>query len=1552
MAFVGTKLYRSVKKQCALLAAAALLATAAAGYAPQTAQAASLNLEADYAVSEGPLVRTEQFNNTNYTPLPVHVVDELKGIKTKVVRDFVKINWYYNKDSSNSDYLAYSIEDPRNATNADLQHARKETYDFMSQFSDSLLISLAYSYGGDANPAKNRLIAGETEMNWPEFDKAMKKIIYTLKEKNPELEYIEVGNEPNLEPAFYGHVKDDIPGYMRMYKGMSEAVQWVNTQGLAGHTLKVGGPVLSGYNFEKQKQFVDIAYQQGYHVDFVSWHRYQEDVRMNETQELQMKAYLRQFFPQATTIVSEYGWKGGGGLSDPTNNVGLAKQAAFMTDSAYFYARGGTDIPMNWVAVHTLNAYFKNQFDVDYALSNGNTTEFQTFTNSNPRPLQYLNLRGWRESASSSKPMKIKEIRFYDSGNNPIPIPNPTNDANIAAVTDNNDATMFTQADYWTWLKFDLGAGAPAIARVDIKWGNTDINTFQLIGTADKLKYYEVLGKTFFTPYFNTMRMFARLGDTRVKTTGGDTSIYGTRMLATKNSDTKATLMVWNKQGDGIASSNVNISVKNLPAGFQGKSLRYKKYLVDETHSNFAYNKIDELQVVEESIVNESDNLVFSQTLEKNAVMLLELEAVDPSIKNIVSAGKTVTTSPGMTNGSNVVDGISSTASVAADSTYPQTVQMDLGKDYYLAGMQIDWTNSASRGYKYSIATSSDGTTFTTVTDKTYGSDPSYVPPMGNSLEFFQTKARYVKLTVTGSTFDGPLSINEVKVFAEALYKNGFETAQEKDLSGWAKQGYSSLNTPWTIVTDSVTHNTYVQPAGIYETSPSFAIFGENLKDYGIEARVQEVPGTGAAGKVQMGLLARAGTNYNDLYYFKLFRNGSTSQAILEKRVSGGNTTLSTYNLPNDYLMEGKWYKLNLEVVGTTITGYVDGVKVLQHTDTSRTAGRFGLRSHEAKAAFDDVRVYPIVPLLGDIQVNGASIAGFDPQVNSYTVLVPSSTTTATITAAVYGTANATASPASGQVTFTGVGQEKQYTVAALSTEGNGANYYNLTLRTANSDTSLSSLRISVISDPLTAPGTELPQTSIALVPGKTEYRISVPSRTHYVKVLEAVPTASNLSAVQITDGVLVNGAGTAKVRVTSEAGTAAEYILHIQANPPAPVGAIMHEEDFNGGSYDQAAGTGWNNGATPNGAANHLRVVDEEDGKVLEKHTTGSMAFTVGQSTWTNYEVRARVKPQVGTSLPGVIARASEDAKNFYMLRIHNGENGLPGGSTGYVVLGRIHNGNIRELDSKKMPYPYLVGNWYQLRLVVDGNRLRGYVDDNLVFDEVDNGALFPQSPPALTQGKAGIRVANQPARIDDFQVAELASGPVDTEKPVITLNGSETVEVTVGSTYTDAGATAADNADGDISGRIQVTGTVNTAVVGTYTLTYNVKDNALNAAIPAVRTVRVVPAGDKPFTLALNGQLNRTGGLSAKVDVSRTAGAADHAGTEVVYFQLLKGSMPISHVALETDIAGSGSLTGHFDVQDPGDVQYQIHVFVVDKLDPQDSTLPVSLSNKLEMK
>jgi len=87
-----------------------------------------------------------------------------------------------------------------------------------------------------------------------------------------------------------------------------------------------------------------------------------------------------------------------------------------------------------------------------------------------------------------------------------------------------------------------------------------------------------------------------------------------------------------------------------------------------------------------------------------------------------------------------------------------------------------------------------------------------------------------------------------------------------------------------------------------------------------------------------------------------------------------------------------------------------------------------------------------------------------------------------------------------------------------------------------------------------------------------------------------------------------------------------------------------------------------------------------------------------------------------------------------------------------------------------------------------------------------------------------------------------------VDTTAPVITIIGSNPVDIQVGSVYNDAGAIAADTLDGDLSSSITVVNNVDANTVGTYTITYDVTDSAGNQATQAVRTVNVNSAPNTP--------------------------------------------------------------------------------------------------------
>ncbi|MDA7706299.1 DUF5011 domain-containing protein [Flavobacteriaceae bacterium] len=136
---------------------------------------------------------------------------------------------------------------------------------------------------------------------------------------------------------------------------------------------------------------------------------------------------------------------------------------------------------------------------------------------------------------------------------------------------------------------------------------------------------------------------------------------------------------------------------------------------------------------------------------------------------------------------------------------------------------------------------------------------------------------------------------------------------------------------------------------------------------------------------------------------------------------------------------------------------------------------------------------------------------------------------------------------------------------------------------------------------------------------------------------------------------------------------------------------------------------------------------------------------------------------------------------------------------------------------------------------LVVDG------VQENLISIMANGGTCAPVTDSA--------NYANRQWILDSGDVTN-NYGQCGTTcvAPVITLLGGDET-ITVGDTYTDAGATASDDEQGDITGDILGITDLDTSVAGEYTVAYNVSDGALNAATEVVRTVTVEAANVTSF-------------------------------------------------------------------------------------------------------
>ena len=158
------------------------------------------------------------------------------------------------------------------------------------------------------------------------------------------------------------------------------------------------------------------------------------------------------------------------------------------------------------------------------------------------------------------------------------------------------------------------------------------------------------------------------------------------------------------------------------------------------------------------------------------------------------------------------------------------------------------------------------------------------------------------------------------------------------------------------------------------------------------------------------------------------------------------------------------------------------------------------------------------------------------------------------------------------------------------------------------------------------------------------------------------------------------------------------------------------------------------------------------------------------------------------------------------------------------------------------------------------------------------------------------------------------------DTTPPVISLNGSDPMDVQVDTTYVEPGAVVTDNYDTGLTATI--TGAVDTGTVGTYTVYYNATDSNLNPAAQVTRTVNVVDE-EAPSTSddVLEGW--------QRLDVTVTFNCTDNVLCSKVYYTT-DGTVPTASSFVDA------SSNWQFTMSVEGD--YTIKYFGVDESDNQE--------------
>ncbi|MFF2289341.1 immunoglobulin-like domain-containing protein [Peribacillus butanolivorans] len=125
----------------------------------------------------------------------------------------------------------------------------------------------------------------------------------------------------------------------------------------------------------------------------------------------------------------------------------------------------------------------------------------------------------------------------------------------------------------------------------------------------------------------------------------------------------------------------------------------------------------------------------------------------------------------------------------------------------------------------------------------------------------------------------------------------------------------------------------------------------------------------------------------------------------------------------------------------------------------------------------------------------------------------------------------------------------------------------------------------------------------------------------------------------------------------------------------------------------------------------------------------------------------------------------------------------------------------------------------------------------------------------------------------VSSAYIAKKQSSPVvpikDTVKPVISGAANKTIRLN-SSFNPKTNVSANDNADGSLTSKIKVTGTVNTKKKGTYTLKYTVTDQSKNVTTVTrkitIDSTKPVISGAKSKTVVYNSAFNSKSGVTAK--------------------------------------------------------------------------------------
>ncbi|WP_145949512.1 cadherin-like beta sandwich domain-containing protein [Paenibacillus sp. Y412MC10] len=447
---------------------------------------------------------------------------------------------------------------------------------------------------------------------------------------------------------------------------------------------------------------------------------------------------------------------------------------------------------------------------------------------------------------------------------------------------------------------------------------------------------------------------------------------------------------------------------------------------------------------------------------------------------------------------------------------------------------------------------------------------------------------------------------------------------------------------------------------------------------------------------------------------------------------------------------------------------------------------------------------------LSDLKVNGTSVNGFDPSnTGPYTVNVPNSTTSVTVTG--------TASHSKATVVVSGgnnlVVGDNPVTVTVTAEDGTTIKNYSINVnRAKSSNASLSNLTVSE--------GDLTPFFSS----GRTSYTANV---GHRVSSITVTPTTADSTATLTVNGDpatsgtasssirLDEGPNTITIMVTAQDGTNQTYSVTVTR------AANTVPEAVDDGPYPMNQDTTLTVNATNGVLTNDTDTDGDPLTAVLETAPTHGMLTMNPDGSFTYTP-----------------ARGSNGSDSF----TYKANDGYSDSNTATVTL--VVNDNVAPEAPEIVLSP---STWTNGKVTATVNEEPGAAVEYRIGD---SGSWLPYSGPIDldTEGEYAFE-ARQTDTANNVSDIAREMVRIDRTAPVISLNGSIDMSVYQNDTFVDPGANVTDNLSTNLNA--SVSGNVDTAKIGTYTLHYQVSDLAGNAAQEITRTVNVIA---KPLGLSFN--------------------------------------------------------------------------------------------------